>query len=120
MFDADAEVHKLYGPGGAAVAPIEAAFPGLDGADGVDRQKLGAHAAGEPDGFRQLERIVHPLVRDAERAFLAEEVAKGAEMAVLEIPLLFEGKGYTQVRRDSGGERAGRNAAGAGSGTSPA
>jgi dephospho-CoA kinase len=95
--DADAEVHKLYGPGGAAVAPIEAAFPGVTGPAGVDRQKLGARLLADPSGFKRLEAIVHPLVHAAERAFLQAEAARGARMAVLEIPLLFEGKGHTQV-----------------------
>ncbi|MEZ5855648.1 MAG: dephospho-CoA kinase [Hyphomicrobiaceae bacterium] len=95
--DADAEVHKLYAANGAAVAPIEAAFPGVAGADGVDRAKLAQHLMRDPEGFKRLEAIVHPLVWEAERAFLAEQVAKGEAMAVLEIPLLFEGKGHTQV-----------------------
>ncbi len=95
--DADAEVHKLYGPGGAAVAPIEAAFPGVTGAGGVDRPKLGASLLADPSGFKRLEAIVHPLVREAERDFLVAEKDRGAAMAVLEIPLLFEGKGHTQV-----------------------
>ncbi|MDX2157794.1 MAG: dephospho-CoA kinase [Hyphomicrobiaceae bacterium] len=95
--DADAEVHKLYADGGRAVAPIEAAFPGTTGPGGVDRQKLGAQLLANPAGFKKLEAIVHPLVRDVERDFLVAEKARGAAMAVLEIPLLFEGKGHTQV-----------------------
>jgi len=95
--DADAEVHKLYAAGGAAVAPIEAAFPGITSADGVDRPKLAAALLADPSGFKRLEAIVHPLVFNAERDFLRAEAARGADMAVLEIPLLFEGKGYMQV-----------------------
>jgi len=95
--DADAEVHKLYAAGGAAVAPIEAAFPGVTGPDGVERPKLAAALLADPSGFKRLEAIVHPLVFEAERDFLRREAARGAEMAVLEIPLLFEGKGYMQV-----------------------
>jgi dephospho-CoA kinase len=95
--DADAEVHKLYAAGGAAVAPIEAAFPDVTGADGVDRPKLAAALLADPSGFKRLEAIVHPLVFKAERDFLRAEAARGADMAVLEIPLLFEGKGYMQV-----------------------
>lgn len=86
--DADAEVHKLYA--GAAVAPIEAAFPGTTGPGGVDRAKLAAALLHDPAGFKQLEAIVHPMVQAAERAFLQAEAARGATMAVLEIPLLFE------------------------------
>jgi dephospho-CoA kinase len=90
--DADAEVHKLYRAGGAAVAPIEAAFPGVTGPDGVDRPKLAAALLADPSGFKRLEAIVHPLVYEAERAFLRTEAQQGAAMAVLEIPLLFEGR----------------------------
>jgi dephospho-CoA kinase len=95
--DADAEVHKLYAAGGAAVAPIEAAFPGTTGPNGVDRQKLGAALLADPSGFKRLEAIVHPLVWAAERDFLRAEAARGAPLAVLEIPLLFEGKNEGRV-----------------------
>ena len=89
--DADAEVHKLYAAGGAAVAPIEAAFPGVTGPEGVERPKLAAALLKDPSGFKRLEAIVHPLVYAAERDFLRAEHARGAAMAVVEIPLLFEG-----------------------------
>lgn len=95
--DADAEVHKLYAAGGAAVAPIEAAFPGTTGATGVDRQKLGANLLADPSGFKRLEAIVHPLVFQAERAFLHDSQRAGATIAVLEIPLLFETGGDARV-----------------------
>ncbi|MGE0700235.1 MAG: dephospho-CoA kinase [Hyphomicrobiaceae bacterium] len=95
--DADAEVHKLYCAGGAAVAPIEDAFPGVTGPDGVERQKLAAALLADPAGFKRLEAIVHPLVHAAERDFLRAEAARGAEMAVLEIPLLLEGGGEKRV-----------------------
>lgn len=88
--DADAEVHRMYGPGGAAVAPVEAAFPGTTGPAGIDRQKLAAALIADPSGFERLNAIVHPLVWDAERDFLRAEAAKGTAMAVLEIPLLLE------------------------------
>jgi dephospho-CoA kinase len=88
VFDADAEVHRLYE--GAAVAAIEAAFPGTTTDGRVDRAKLSAALVAEPERFKDLEAIVHPLVRAAERAFLKAEAARGAAIAVLEIPLLFE------------------------------
>jgi dephospho-CoA kinase len=93
--DADAEVHKLYA--GAAVPLIEEAFPGTTGAAGVDRAKLAAALLKDPTSFKRLEAIVHPLVREAERAFLAVEKARGARMAVLEIPLLLETGGERNV-----------------------
>ncbi len=88
VFDADAEVHRLYEA--AAVEPIEAAFPGTTVDGRVDRARLSAALMSAPERFAELEAIVHPLVRAAERAFLNAEAARGAKMAVLEIPLLFE------------------------------
>jgi len=86
--DADAEVHRLYS--GKAAPLIEAAFPGAV-ADGiVDRAKLSAALARDPLGFERLNAIMHPLVREAERDFLRQAAASGAQLAVLEIPLLFE------------------------------
>jgi dephospho-CoA kinase len=95
--DADAEVHKLYRAEGAAVAPIEAAFPGVTGPDGVERPKLAAALLADPSGFKRLEAIVHPLVYAAERDFLRSEALRGADLAVLEIPLLLEGNGAGRV-----------------------
>ena len=95
VFDADAKVHELYaGP----IAPaIEAAFPGTTANGKVDRTKLSAALLTEPHTFKQLEAIVHPRVRAAERDFIRDQAAKGASMAVLEIPLLFEADGYKTV-----------------------
>jgi dephospho-CoA kinase len=86
--DADAAVHELYA--GAAVAPIEAAFPGVVVEGRIDRARLAARLLADPAGFKRLEAIVHPLVQAAERAFLQAEHTRGAPLAVLEIPLLFE------------------------------
>ncbi len=86
--DADACVHQLYE--GAAVPMIERAFPGTTDGKRVDRQKLLKALTATDGGFKVLEAIVHPLVREAEREFLKTEAAKKAKMAVLEIPLLFE------------------------------
>jgi dephospho-CoA kinase len=88
-------VHKLYE--GAAVAPIEAAFPGTTVAGKVDRQKLAATLMKAPGGFKRLEAIVHPLVFAAVRGFLRDEAAEGEAMAVLEIPLLLESGGEKRV-----------------------
>jgi dephospho-CoA kinase len=88
VFDADAEVHRLYE--GAAVARIETAFPGTTKDGRVDRTKLSAALVADPKRFAEIEAIVHPLVRAGERAFLQAEVARGTPIAVLEIPLLFE------------------------------
>lgn len=90
VYDADAAVHALYAPGGAAVAPIEAAFPGVTGENGVDRAKLSHHVVGKPDELKRLESIVHPLLGANRGAFFEEARAKGADVVVLDIPLLFE------------------------------
>lgn len=88
VLDADAEVHRLYE--GAARAEIEKAFPGTTDGVRVDRAKLAAAIAREPGGFKRLEAIVHPLVQAAERDFLYRQSVAGRDLAVLEIPLLFE------------------------------
>ncbi|MCV0368485.1 MULTISPECIES: dephospho-CoA kinase [Filomicrobium] len=88
VFDADAAVHELYR--GPAAPSIERAFPGTTENGVVDRQKLAAALLEAPEKFRQLEDIVHPMVREVERQFLRDQVQAGAELAVLEIPLLIE------------------------------
>jgi len=88
VFNADACVHRLYE--GEAVAAIEAAFPGVTRGGRVERKLLGEKLAGSQERLRQLEAIVHPMVVEAEIDFLIEQEDKGASIAVLEIPLLFE------------------------------
>lgn len=88
VFDADAYVHHLYE--GAAVAAIEAAFPGTTHDGRVDRALLAKEVSGNPERLRQLEAIVHPMVVAAEIDFLRDQEKAGAALAVLEIPLLFE------------------------------
>ncbi len=90
VYDADAVVRDLYAEGGAAVGAIAMAFPGAVKNGVVDRQALSEIVAGDQAAFQRLEEIVHPLVRDARRAFLEKLSADGAPMAVLDIPLLFE------------------------------
>ena len=91
VFDADAAVHELQGPNGACLAPIEQAFPGTTGPDGVDRQKLGSAVFGDPAKLRLLESIVHPEVAEMRRAFFAGNTE--APLIVFDIPLLFEKAG---------------------------
>jgi dephospho-CoA kinase len=88
VFDADACVHALYE--GKAVRAIEAEFPGTTWRGHVDRKRLAEQVARAPERLRMLERIVHPMVVAEEIAFLRTQEKKGAELAVLEIPLLFE------------------------------
>ena len=95
VIDADALVHDLYR--GGAVALVEAAFPGVAVDNQIDRQRLSAKLIADPTGFKTLERIVHPLVRSAERQALHSAMGRGTEMTVLEVPLLFESGGETKV-----------------------
>jgi dephospho-CoA kinase len=86
--DADAVVHDLYS--GEAAPLVDAVFPGTMRDGAVDRQVLARQLALRPDGFKQLESIVHPLVRQREVEFIERERAKGTAMVILDIPLLFE------------------------------
>lgn len=90
VYDADAAVHALYAPGGAAVGPLGAAFPGVVVAGAVDRARLSEAVVGQPEAMARLEAIVHPLVRQAQIDFLGAAEAAGAPIVVLDIPLLFE------------------------------
>jgi dephospho-CoA kinase len=92
VHDADATVHRLYR--GRAVPLIEKAFPGTVTDEAVDRTKLGAAVLNSPERMKQLETIVHPLVREEEENFLARVAA--LPLAVLDIPLLFETGGETR------------------------
>ena len=95
VHDADAVVHALYE--GEAVPAIEAAFPGTTSGGKVDRARLAARVTDDPAALRRLEQIVHPLVRAAQARFLAAAQARGAEVVVLDIPLLFETGGHERV-----------------------
>jgi dephospho-CoA kinase len=95
VYDADAEVHRLYD--GEAVPAIEAAFPSAVRGGKVDRAALANEVAGSPQKLKQLEGIVHPMLVDAEIDFLREAEERGAEIAVLEIPLLFETEAHSRV-----------------------
>lgn len=92
VFDADLAVHDLMAPGGAAVAAVREAFSGVgDDAGGIDRRRLGAAVFGDAGALARLEAIVHPRVRASERRFLAGCRRNGDRLALLDIPLLFEG-----------------------------
>mgnify|MGYP001550065914 FL=1 len=95
--DSDANVHAVYEPGGAAVPQIEKAFPGTVREGRVDRVLLSKALAADPSGFKKLEAIVHPLVAQVQQAFLAKAEADGADMVVLDIPLLFETGGHARM-----------------------
>jgi len=97
VYDSDAAVHALYAAGGAAVAPVAAAFPGVvvDGA--IDRARLSAAVVGNSQALAQLEAIVHPLVGAHRIGFFEEAEAQGHDIVVLDIPLLYETGGEKKV-----------------------
>ena len=97
VFDADATVHALQAPGGAALPPIAAAFPGTVATGALDRCRLRAAVVGNEAAMRRLEAIMHPLVRQAERDFLARARRSRKPAAVLDIPLLLETGGDQRV-----------------------
>lgn len=88
VLDSDQIVHDLYR--GVAVAPIEAAFPGVTVDGVVDRGRLAAQVLADPKALKRLEAIVHPLVWAAWDDFLNEQEKKGASIVVYDVPLLFE------------------------------
>jgi dephospho-CoA kinase len=99
VFDADAAVHRLQARGGRAVHAIGTAFPGTVRDGAVDRAALRSAVLGKPEALQRLETILHPLVEQEERAFLARARRAGHRVAVLDIPLLFETGGDARVDR---------------------
>lgn len=90
VWDADAAVHRLYGPNGAGTAAVAALCPDAVGPGGVDRARLRAWIARDPEALATLEQAVHPLVAKDRQRFLDEFDQRGAPLVLLDIPLLFE------------------------------
>ncbi len=97
VYDADAAVHALYEPGGAAVGAIAQAFPGTVKEGRVDRGELALQIGGDATAFARLEGIVHPVVALAQRGFIDQAKTKVAEFVVLDIPLLYETGGDARM-----------------------
>ncbi|HZZ36531.1 MAG TPA: dephospho-CoA kinase [Caulobacteraceae bacterium] len=97
VYDADAEVAAIYQPGGAAVAPLEAAFPGVTKDGAVDRAALSAEVVGDHEAMDRLNRIVHPLLGASRAEFFRKAAEAKADLVVLDIPLLFETGGERNV-----------------------
>ena len=95
VFDADAEVRKMQGPGGVLVGPIEQFFPGTTDENGVKREALGAIVFADKDALAKLESLVHPVVRLFRQAFLSAHA--DAPIVLFDIPLLFEKGGAEDV-----------------------
>ncbi len=91
VFDADAVVHRLLGPGGKALPAIAKRFPGVVGKGGVDRKALGAKVFADAGALKDLEAITHPLVGEARGHFLAQAGLRRDGIVALDVPLLFEG-----------------------------
>jgi dephospho-CoA kinase len=98
VYDADAEVAKMYLAGGAAVAPLEAVFPGVTAPDGsIDRAKLRERVIGDNAAMERLNRTVWPLLGAGRAAFFKKAEDEGRKMVVLDIPMLFETGGERNV-----------------------
>ncbi len=95
VFDADAQVRAMQGPGGELLPAIEEEIPGSTGLDGLDREMVGKIVFGDPDALARLEAIVHPAVAAKREAFLIEHI--GAPLVLFDIPLLFEKGGHELV-----------------------
>lgn len=94
VHDADEAVHRLLERGGGAVTAVAAAFPGAARDGAIDREVIAKQVFGDKEALRRLERILHPLVRNDQRSFLATAARRGDSLVVLDVPLLFETGGH--------------------------
>jgi dephospho-CoA kinase len=90
VYDADAAVHRMMRKGGIAVAKVAATFPGVEHDGAIDRPALGKRVFGDEPAMKRLEAIVHPLVREDEKLFLAAHHRRKTRLVVMDVPLLFE------------------------------
>ncbi len=90
VWDADAAVHRLYGPDGAGSRALAALVPHAVGEMGTDRARLRAAILANPDLLAQIEAAVHPLVAADRAEFLDRTRAEGHELVLCDIPLLYE------------------------------
>jgi dephospho-CoA kinase len=97
VYDADAEVHAAYAKGGACVEPVGAAFPGVVKDGAIDREALRRAVLGDPAALKRLNSVVHPIIGALRTHFFKEAEVAGADLVVLDIPLLFEGGGERGV-----------------------
>jgi dephospho-CoA kinase len=95
VYDADATVHLIYE--GEAAPAVEAAFPGTTVDGKVDRARLSAKVVHDPAAMKQLEQIVHPMLRAYHQKFLDDAEQSGAAVAVVDVPLLYETGGEKRV-----------------------
>lgn len=90
VHDADAAVHALLAAGGAGVAPVSAAFPGVATGGAINRQRLGKHVFADPASLARLEAILHPLAARVGRRFVAQQARNRRRVVCFDVPLLLE------------------------------
>jgi dephospho-CoA kinase len=90
VYDADAAVHAAYDVGGVAVGPVGEAFPGTVRDGRVDREALRNAVLGKPEAMAKLNSIVHPLIGRSRAEAFEAATASGADMIVLDVPLIYE------------------------------
>ena len=88
VFDADKAVHNLYERGGAGINIIKSFYPAAVINSAVNRDKLRSYIIENPDKIRELEGLIHPLVKKLRDDFL--KINQNKELIVFDIPLLFE------------------------------
>ena len=90
IFNADVAAHRLMEKGGPAHDEVASLFPSSVRDGTIHRPTLGALVFDQPELLAKLEAILHPLVREEEKAFIAKAKQESVAYVVLEIPLLFE------------------------------
>ena len=90
VYDADAAVHELYKAGGAAVGPVEAAFPGVVRDGAVDRELLRQRVLGDPEALKKLNAVVHPIVAADRIGFFERKGEAGADIVIMDVPWIYE------------------------------
>lgn len=96
VYDADETVHQLY-QDESVIKRITAIFDDCLTDNHIDRAKISRQIVQEPAKLVSLEKIIHPLVREKENAFVATHRKNGDKLVVLDIPLLFETGGLERV-----------------------
>lgn len=88
VWDADAAVHRLYQPGQPAALALAKLFPDAIENGAVSRPRLRQIIQADPSALDRINAAVHPLVAQDRADFLAAN--KGAEVVLLDVPLLYE------------------------------
>lgn len=96
VYDADETVHQLY-QDESVIKRITAIFDDCLTDNHIDRAKISRQIVQDPAKLVSLEKIIHPLVREKENAFVATHRKNGDKLVVLDIPLLFETGGLERV-----------------------